>query len=216
MWNLIKAEFAYNVFYYSSILVIFLAYTIFALFNFQLLDPKQFGVDYWGGFIAGFLCLFYFIMYPIRVKELRERQNILLPISIKQISLGYLIYFSLPVLISIIYFLVLHISILSLWKEQSASTVAQLGMFFTVVSAFIFVRQLWYLIEMKRTSIKIFILVSAVVYLLVSIAAIMIFIRQISYEWFGWYYGRVIFYLPVIINLFLSYEFFLKRKSYLT
>jgi hypothetical protein len=216
MWNFIKAEFEYNILYYTAIAVIYLAFTTFAIFNIELLDPKQFGVDYWGGFIAGFLYLFYFIMYPIRIKEQRERQNVLLPISLKQISLSYLIYFSLPVLISIIYFLVLHISILSLWNEQSASTVAQLGMFFTVVSAFIFIRQLWYLIELRRTSIKINYLIAAVIYLLILIAAILIFIRQISYELLGWYYGRMIFYLPVMINLFLSYKFFLKRKSYLT
>ena len=67
MWNFIKAEFEYNILYYTAIAVIYLAFTTFAIFNIELLDPKQFGVDYWGGFIAGFLYLFYFIMYPIRI-----------------------------------------------------------------------------------------------------------------------------------------------------
>jgi len=216
MWNLIKAEFTYNVYIYATLLLLFLTYTVFALFNYELLRAEYFGVDYWGGFLAGILYLFYFIMWPIRIKELREKQNVVLPLSLKQIALGNTLYIAIPVLFTLVYFLIFHISILSLWEEQTASIVTQLGSFFTVFTAFIFIRQLKLLMLDKKMLIQFATISAAILYMIIFIAATFLILKQISYDLFGWYYGRIIFYLPVFINLFLAYKFFLKRKSYIT
>jgi hypothetical protein len=192
------------------------SYTIASLFDIQLLDPKIFGVDYWGGIIAGFLYLIYFIMMPIRIKEERERQNLLLPLSFKQIAVSDALYFGLPLLLTLVYLLFFHVTIFSLWVEQSASASAQIGIFSLVVTSFIMVRQIWYANYFKSAALKYVSVLAALIGIAAEIFIVFFLLRQFSYEIFGWYYGKVIFYAPTLVNLFLAYKFFLSRKTYLS
>jgi hypothetical protein len=215
MWNIVKTEYRYNIIIYCLIAIVFAGYSIYALSNTQLLNSEYFGIDYWGGIIAGFLYLLYFILWPLRIREQRDRINALLPVSIKSIASANLIYASAPIVIIAAYLVVVHLILFQGWADTTASVIAQVGVFYAVFTTYIFIRELRLVIIFRKPGFQFFVVTAAVLFIALFIVAIFLFIRIWSYELIGWHIGHLIFFLPAVINLFLFYKMLFNRKTFL-
>ena len=216
MWQLIKSEFQYNITILIYMVLIFIPYTVFALFDFQIITGPAWEVDYWGGIIVLVLYLLFYVQWVIRIKEQRNRQFNLLPVSLQQTAAARLLLFVLPITIIFFYLAVVHLLLLSVWHQETRSIIGQVGAAFISFSIFIILHDMWFTFINKNEIIKILFMVITAIAVAASAVMVFLFVRPALYDFAGKNIGATSPYIWGFVIAYLTKYSFVKRKSYLS
>ena len=214
MWKLLKAEFEYNKLFFWILGGFFPFYTIFALTDTQLLTGPEWEIDYWGAILMLLLYIFYYTIWQIRLKELRLRQQTLLPVTRNKAAIARLNFLLFPVMLMLIYLIIFHFIIITNWHLETTSIIAVLGLFLIVFSGFLILKDTWHSVEIINPLLRIFIVMLSAIPLLLFVMFIFVKGRLMFYDLVGFNYGRLVFPLSgLVIGLVTLYSIKL-RKSF--
>jgi hypothetical protein len=218
--QLLKYEFVYTGPIWVILFSLLLVFTAFSLFDFQILSGPAFEVDYWGALYTMFLSMFLIIIASQKIKEYRLRMHMLLPLDLKTLAKVRFYFYGLPMVLILLYVVVIHLLILSNWKDEASTLLAQSGLFFTLFLAFLNGRDIWIINESKKMTKRIF----PIIIIGISLLSIVIlttyslpFIYKavpIDLARFTFLYSKIIFYVMAFIFLLTLLITFKKRHSY--
>jgi len=218
--KLIKYEFNYTSPIWIVLTGLLLIYTMFSLFDFQILSGPEFEIDYWGAFYSMFLYIMIFMMWFQKIKENRLRMHSLLPISKSDLSILRVKFYGIPMIVLLGYLLLIHLILFSHWKDESSSLLAQSGLFFIVFAILIIGRDLWIAFEAKSILIKVLLFLLLSIFIIGLIGGIILLLpllySSVPAHWgrFTFLYSKVIFYIIAFIILLALIPIFSKRHSY--
>jgi len=220
MINLLKSEIKYNWHFFSMLFILFMVYTVFSLFDFQLTTSPKFEIDYWGGLYSIIIYAFLISIWGTKLKEKRIRHFSLLPISQKQNSLSRFWFAAFPFMLIVTYLVFVHLILIDNWHKETGSLLGQIGVTLILFAGFIRGRDDWfsYWNFGKRTS------AAFVTALIIQIIVVIIFLGMEDYktglvDLFGYdafNYATLIFVVLGFSILVTSIYSFNKRRTYLS
>jgi len=220
MWKLIKYEFNYNWYHISMLVVLFIVYTMFSIFDLQLTTSPEFEIDYWGGIYSIVIYAFLFSTWGVRSKEKRIRYHSLLPISQKINAFSRFWIATFPFLAITIYLVVVQLITIDNWHAETGSLIGQVGVCLILFAGFLRGRDDWYSHWMfgKRTQ------AAFVAVLIIQIIVVFVFLemKELNNGLVGLYgpeafhYAKLIFPLLGFIILVTTVFSYRKRRSYLS
>jgi len=220
MWKLIKSEFKYNWYYLFIVIISFIAYTVFALMDFQLLRSPEFEIDYWGGIYSIVLYAFLISVWGTRLKEKRIRYHSLLPISQKQNSLSRFWFAAIPFVVIIVYLIFVHLILIDAWHSETGSLIGQIGVTLILFAGFIRGRDDWFSYwEFGKRFRAAFVTVLIIQIVVVVIFFVMQDLNRGLIDVFGndaFHYATLIFVILGYTILILSVYSYSKRRIYLS
>ncbi len=220
MWQLMKSELKYNWIEFAVLAVTFSSYSLFVLFDFQLITDKRFEIDYWGGFYSLLLIIFVYTVWLMRLKEKRIRYFALLPISNKELAFERFLLAAFPFIIVFVYLVVVHLIFVSTWHNETGSILGQTGIMFIIFAGFIRGRDDWFSHwNFGKRFQAAFISISLIQIILVIIFVTLPDLNKSLTPLFGiefFHFAKIIFYLLGFVILITTVFSFVKRKSYLT
>ena len=217
MWQIVKAEIAYNKSLLLLLLLLTIIFTVCAVINLKIFNDSYFlGKYFWSIVIGLGSYLLIYIIWALRVKEKRERLQILLPVGIKRLAAGRWLFGILPFLFVFIYLEFNRTFIPPEWFVFIDRIYSQLSLLLIFLVTLGIARELWYANKSKYDLKKL--LLSA------SICIIIIFISFLIVNYSakfdpvlsGRRIDEVIF---IFWGIFLSIFFliiYIKRKSFLS
>jgi hypothetical protein len=154
MYRLIKIELNYFMTPLLTIIVLLLAFTLFALGDIKLLSDVVFLRKYSWSMIIGLGSYgLVFILWAQRVKEIHERMIYLLPVSINSKRWGRWIFAILPFSLVVIYIQLFHFFLPDEWNLHIGRISAQIG-FLSMALACIFIIRDYRFIEQAACDIR--------------------------------------------------------------
>jgi hypothetical protein len=218
--QLLKYELVYTSPIWIMLTGLLSAFTVFSIFDFQILSGPAFDVDYWGALFTMFLSMFIIIIWSQKIKESRLRIHALLPITQKQLAETRSYFYGLPAAVILLYVVIAHLILLSNWKEEASTLLAQSGWFFTIFFTFLAGRDIWHSYESDK-NLKQIIAALIIGTTLISVVVLIVYSLPFLYKAvpdsisrFTFLYSKIIFYVLAFIALLLLSQTFKKRHSY--
>ncbi len=155
MLKLFITEIKYNMLSLLIILLFSIGTGIISLVNFRffLLEMKE---ELIAGSILFFLIIYlsmYFI-WSLRIKEKRDRQNMLLPLSIKSIGVVNIIFAYLPVIFVVVLFKILHQQVVPEWNSLTGRIINSMGFIAVLTSSFLLFHNVRFMFSSKYYGLK--------------------------------------------------------------
>lgn len=195
MLKLAKSEISYFIWIYISIGIMLICFTLFAVWDIKLFEYSRFLSRYFWSAIIGLGCYaVVFAIWTTRRKEKRDRQIMLLPLSVSQVSRARLLFGLSPFLMIFISLMIFRLFASSEWKTFIDRINAQTGLFFILLSTIALI----YSLNNKWLTDSIFIKISKVISILViTILPVFFFLNAVTFS--------VIPALPILTEEFYSY-----------
>ncbi len=216
MFKIVKSEMEYFIWLYAVIAVMLFAFTFFAAVDHVVFESHRFFGKYFWSALIGLGC--YLLVYTMgvsRIKEKRDRQLVIVPLSLKKIALARLLFGTSPFLLIYLYLLIFSFIADEKWDLFANRINAQTGILFVflaMVALFMSLRNLWLTDSILKKSFK---LIFAMTFSLLPIgllisAIIMSVIPPIEFLTEEFY-----FYLAGFVLFAISVLAFSKQETYL-
>ncbi len=222
MWELVKSELKYYRIAFLALIFLTIVFQIFEFFVLKTMlemdgEISALQINKWNSTFSFLLVFSFFSIWQNRIKEKRERHLLLLPLSSKELAASRFWFTLVPFLIIVSYFFLINLVTSSIWQIRLTVPSAELGIMFSLLAAYIFVRDkrfsYWNLGE--RIGYLLFYGV-----LVFAPPLILFYTIQIKHQnilsILGFPYENIQYFLLgliVLLTTILSYQ---KRKSYLS
>jgi hypothetical protein len=147
MFKLIKSEIEYFIWLYAVIALMLFTFTFFAAADQVVFESHRFFGKYFWSALIGLGC--YLLVYTMgisRIKEKRDRQLVILPLSLKKIAFARLLFGTSPFLLIYLYLMIFSFLADKKWDLFATRINAQTGMLFVflaMVALFMSLKNLW-------------------------------------------------------------------------
>jgi len=149
MWQLVKSELKYYRIAFSALIFFTNLFQIFEFFVLKtMLDMKGEistpQINKWNSTFSFLLVFSVFSIWQNRIKEKREKQLSLLPLSYKQLAISRFWFTIIPLLIMIGYFFLVLLIANSIWQIKLTVPYGELGITFSLLAGYILMRDAWF------------------------------------------------------------------------
>jgi len=205
MWKLLKENTLYNNTVTTVIIIISIQLALYSFLKIY---------DNVNALITILVLIIFLSKISERNNEKLNRQNILLPISVKSIGLSRSLLILVPWIILIPVLIIINYLILPESFDEILTLVGQLGFVIVVPSSYVILRDIYFQNASNKTN-KFIIVIITSLFLLVGTVFIVI-LADLFDPKLSEGKGVIIIYAWGILLTFLSVMSFIKRKSYLT
>lgn len=216
MFKLAKSEISYFIWIYISIGIMLICFALFSVWDIKLFENSRFLSRYFWSAIIGLGCYaVVFAIWTARRKENRDRQIMLLPLTVNHVSRARLLFGLSPFLMIFIFLMVFRLFASSEWKTFIDRINAQTGLFFILLSAIALIFSL----NNKWLNDKLFIKLSKVIFILaITILPVFFFLSAVTFSVIPAIpvlTEEFYFYLTAVFVMYAATVAFRKQESYL-
>ncbi len=205
MWRLLKSEVSYHGIIQLSLIMVFFHFMLNSMFGQYI----SFSI-----LMVIFISILMISIIRVRNENRIDRQNTLLPLSIKNIGLGRSLLILAPLIILIPGLFITSYLLLPSTTESVLILIGQIGFVTAVIGAFLLIHDVFQINNSYTKSKTIIVTLIATLFVLVS-QVIVFFLVDLYDPKFSQGKGIIIIYSWGIVLTFLSTISFIKRKSYL-
>jgi hypothetical protein len=148
MWKIFLSELEYHIKLLGIVLLLISAFTLSAIFNFQVFTTLEFLRKYfWAIFVGLGTYLLVYLIWMQRTKEIREQLMFKLPVSAAKIAILRWIFAAVPFLFVMIFIQILQLFLNEEWNIQIGRISGQLGFLAIFLSILFISRDLLFVIK---------------------------------------------------------------------